>query len=93
MMDSCALYSRDAEESAIGTAVICWRGECLVCGWEKSNMEYRKADLKARGLSEATPEEVKAFLKKHRHILCPQAVAYIKQNGLRFYRVRRELRR
>ena len=93
MMDSCILFNPDAEMNAIGTAVICWRGECLICGWEKNNMEYRKADLKSRGLSEATPEEVKAFLKKNRHILSRQAVAYIQENGLRFYRVRRELRR
>lgn len=88
MNEFCSLWSNDSTMNNLNVSVGCWRGECIVCGWEKDRRCQRIAALHERGLTEATEAEVQAFLKKNADILSREAVEYIKKHGLHFYTVK-----
>lgn len=89
MNDFCSLWSEDAMVNNLNMSLRCWRGECIVCGFEKERRKKRIEDLRQRGLTQASEAEVQAFLKKNEGVLSRKAVAYIETHGLRYYTVRR----
>lgn len=89
MNEFCSLWNEDGALNNLNVSTGCWRGECIVCGWEKDRRKQRVAALRERGLTEATEEQVEAFLTKNASILSRESVAYIRNHGLRFYTVLR----
>ena len=89
MMENPCVLQRGNEGSAL--AYQCWRGECIVCGWEAERQARRKKDIRENGLAEATEEEIERFLNKYDGVLTSYAIAHIKAHGLRFYKFRNHL--
>lgn len=87
--DPCTLRNKDARLSAMGQAVQCWRGECLICGWECDKRMQRRMDIRKNGLYEATDAEVDAYIAKYEGVLTRKAIECLYRFGLRYYKVRR----
>lgn len=82
----CSLDSADNAMSNLALNA-CWRGECIACGWEKDRRVRRIDRLREQGLTRATEEEVAAFLAKNEKFLSGRAVAYIRENGLQYFKI------